>query len=211
MNLETINPYVLKILIAARKEDSVIGISKRIGLSFGWTYKWVKELIKEGILKEKWRGIILQEDNKSYKKILNFIKEIQDIRFYYSALSLFGVRYCFTKTDAVYIWTEGRYNIARYREFYPIFIKIKKEDYPILLQYCKKLNLKVKARKGVFYVPEVLKDFKCVKKNDLLVEPLDETIEFMEKNIYNFQPALEMIQEMYGRRLGIKYKEAGLM
>lgn len=211
MNLETLNPYVLKILIAIRKEDSVIGISKRINLSFGWTYKWVKELVKEGILKEKWRGIVLQERNKTYKKILKFIKEIRDIRFYYSVLNLFGIRYCFEKTDAVYIWAEGRYNIARYKEYYPIFIKIKKEDYPFFLQYCKKLNLKIKARKGIFYVPEVLKDFKCVKKNDLFVEPLNETIEFMKKNIYNFQPALEMIQEMYGRKLGIKYRETSLM
>jgi DNA-binding Lrp family transcriptional regulator len=207
MNLETLNPYVLKILIAIRKEDSVIGISRRINLSFGWTYKWVKELVKEGIIKERWRGIVLQEDNKTYKRILKFIKEIRDIRFYYSVLNLFGIRYCFEKTDAVYIWTEGRYNIARYREFYPIFIMIKKEDYHIFLRYCRKLNLKIRARKGIFYVPEVVEDFKFVKKDDLFVEPLNETIEFMKKNIYNFQPALEMIQEMYGRKLGIKYKE----
>src|SRR3990172_9035085 len=112
MKIELLNPYVIKILISLRKEDSISSISKRIGLSYGWTNKWVGELIKE--------------------RILNFIKEnLNDVNFYYSVLNLFGIEYCFTKTDAVYVWTEGRYNIARYKEFYPIFVKIQRKDYPI--------------------------------------------------------------------------------
>lgn len=212
MNIELLNPYVIKILISLKDQDSISSISKRINLSYGWTNKWINELIKEGILKEKWRGVILQKDNKSYQSIIKFIKEtLVDIKFYYSALQLFGIEYCFTKTDGAYVWTEGRYNIARYKEFYPIFIKVKKKDYPVFLEYCNKFKLKVNAKKGVFYVPEILEDFKFVKKNDFNVEPLEESIEFMKKNIYNFEPALEMIQEMYGKKLNIKYKEAGLL
>ena len=206
-----LNPYIIKILITTRKEDSIIGISKRIGLSFGWTYKWVKRLVKEGILKERWRGVILQEKNKSYKKILGFIKEMRDVRFYYSVLNLFGIKYCFTKTDAVYVWTKGRYNVARYKEYYPIFIKIKKEDYKIFLYYCRKLSLKINSKKGIFYVPEILEDFTFVKINNAPVESLDETVEFMKKNIYNFQPALEIIKEDYNKRLKVKYKESNFL
>lgn len=212
MRMELLNTYVMKILISLRKEDSISSISKRIGLSYGWTYKWVNELIKEGVLKEKWRGIVLQEQNKTYKTILNFIKEnFQDPKFYYFALGLLGIKYCFTKTDAVYIWTEGRYNIARYKEFYPVFIKIKQSDYPIFLEYCKKLGLKINSKKGTFYLPEILQDFKSAKKNSFFVEPLEKTIKFMEKNIYNFQPALEIIAETYGKKLNIKYKEVNLL
>lgn len=211
MEIELLNPYVIKILIAARKEDSIIGISKRINLSYGWTNKWINELIKEGIFREKWRGITLQENAETYKKILKFIKEMQDVRFYYSILNLFGIRYCFTKTDAVYIWTDGRYNIARYKEFYPLFIKVKKEDYSIFLEYCKRLGLRINADEGIFYSPEIFKEFKSVNKNGFFVEPLVETIKFMQKNVYNFQPALEIIQEAYGKKLGVKYKESNLM
>ena len=208
MEIGLLNPHVIKILTSARKEDTIIGISKRINLSYGWTNKWVNELIKEGVFKEKWRGIILQEDNKTYQKILKFIKDIKDVRFYYSVLNLFGIEYCFTKTDAVYVWTEGRYNIARYKRFYPIFIKINESDYPIFLEYCRKLGLSINSKEGIFYSPEVLKRVKAVKRHGFSVEPLDETIKFMQKNIYNFQPALEMIQETSGRKLGIKYREA---
>lgn len=212
MKIELLNPYVIKILISLRKEDSISSISKRINLSYGWTNKWINELIKEGILKKRWRGIILQEKNKNYKKILNFIKEnLKDINFYYSVLNLWGIKYCFTKTDAVYIWTEGRYNIARYKEYYPIFVKIKKSEHNLFLKYCKKLGLKINSRKGIFYNVEISDEFKSIKKNDFFVEPLDETIHFMQDNIYNFEPALEMISEMYNKKIKIRYKEVNYL
>ncbi|MEK6926545.1 MAG: hypothetical protein AABW50_04675 [Nanoarchaeota archaeon] len=212
MKIELLNPYVIKILISLRKEDSISSISKRINLSYGWTNKWINELVKEGILKKKWRGVVLQEKNKNYKRILKFIKEnLNDINFYYSILKLLGIEYCFTKTDAVYVWTEGRYNIGRYKEYYPIFIKIKKAEYSIFLAYCKKLGLKISSNKGVFYNVEVLDSFEFVKKNGFLVEPLDDTINFMEDKIYNFEPALEIINEMYNKKLKVKYKEVNYM
>jgi len=185
----------------------VSSISKRIGLSYGWTYKWANELIKEGIFKEKWRGIILQKNNENYKRIMKFIKNIKNVNFYYSVLDLFGIKYCFTKTDAVYIYTEGRYNISRYKGYYPIFIKIKREDYNLFLEYCKRLDLKINAKRGIFYVPEISVRFKVTRIKSTCVEPLDETINFMKKNIFNFEPALEMIQEIYHKDFGIKYKE----
>lgn len=208
MRIETLNPYVIKILVSLRKEDSISSISKRINLSYGWTHKWVNELIKEGILKEKWRGVVLNEENESYKIIVKFLKEsLNKISFYYSALQLFGIEYCLTKTDAVYVWTEGRYNIARYKEYYPIFIKVRKMDYSIFLRYCKRLGLKINSNKGVFYVVEVVEDIKAVKKNNFYVDSLNETIDFMQDNIYNFEPALEMINEIYDKKLKVKYKE----
>ena len=212
MKIETLNPYVIKILVSLRKEDSISSISKRINLSYGWTHKWVNELVKEGILKEKWRGVVLNEKNKSYKIIIKFLKEsLNKISFYYSALQLFGIEYCFTKTDAVYLWTEGRYNIARYKEHYPIFIKIKNKDYDIFLDYCKRLGLKINSNKGVFYNVEIVEEIKAVRKKDFYVVSLNEAIKFMQENIYNFEPALEMIKEMYNKKLNIKYKEVSYL
>jgi len=212
MKIEMLNQYVIKILISLRKEDSISSISKRINLSYGWTNKWVNELIKEGILKEKWRGVVLNEDSESYKNIIKFIKEnLNNTNFYYSALELFGIDYCLTKTDAVYVWTGGRYNIARFKDYYPIFIKIKKKDYPVFLEYCKKLGLKINPYKGIFYNIEISDDIKCVRKENYSVDSLKETIRFMQENIYNFEPALEMIKESYNKKLDVKYKEANYL
>ncbi|MEK6936592.1 MAG: hypothetical protein AABW58_00815 [Nanoarchaeota archaeon] len=57
-------------------------------------------------------------------------------------------------------------------------------------------------------MPEILDSFKANKVKYMSVEPLDETINFMKNNIYNFQPALEIIQEIYNRKLNTKYKES---
>ena len=92
MNIDTINPYVIKILISVRENDSISSISKRIGLSYGWTHKWITELVKEGILKEKWRGVVLQEKNRSYREILKFIRNnVSETSLHYSILNLFGI------------------------------------------------------------------------------------------------------------------------
>ena len=209
MEITTINHYVMKIIIAARKQDSINQIAKRIKLSYGWTYKWCKELIKLGVFKKSKLKLILNEENRFYKNTLEYIKAnfSKDINFYYSVLELFGVKYCFTKTDAVFIWTKGGYNIARYKEYYPIFIKIKNDNFKVFKEYCKKLSLNIISKKGVFYSIEILEDFEVSKSNSIPVDSLEEAIGFMKKNIYNFQPALEMIQEMYGKKLNIKYRE----
>ena len=209
MEINTINPYVVKIIIAARKQDSINQIAKRIKLSYGWTYKWCKKLTNLGVFKESGLKLILNIENKFYKNTLDYIKEnfSDDINFHYSVLELFGIKYCFTKTDAVFIWTKGGYNIARYKEYYPIFIKIKKDYLSVFEGYCKKLNLKIDRKRGIFYHVEILDDFEISHLDNIPVDSLKVTIGFMKKNIYNFQPALEMIKEMYNKKINIKYKE----
>ncbi len=210
MEIDILNPYVMKILICARREDSINAISKRIGLSYGWTYNWIKRLVDIGTFKVTKTGLLLQENDKFYDRVLDFIKENfkNDISFHYSVLSLFGIKYSFTKTDAVLIWTNGGYNISRYMGYYPIFIKIKKSDNSLFEWYCKKLGLHINSGGGGFYSVELLADFDVSYKKGIPVDTLDLTIAFMKKNIYNFEPALEMIQDIYGKKFGIKYKEA---
>ncbi len=209
MEINILNPYVMRILICARREDSINSISKRMGLSYGWTYNWIKKLVDIGTFKVTKTGLLSQENNEFYIRVLDFIKENfkNDISFHYSMLSLFGIKYCFTKTDAVVIWTNGGYNISRYRGYYPIFIKIKKSDNSLFEWYCKKLGLHINSDGGVFYSVELLEDFDVSYKKGIPVDTLDLTIAFMKKNIYNFEPALEMIQDIYGKKFGIKYKE----
>ncbi len=205
MDMDILNPHVVRIIIAARKEDSISGISKRIGLSYGWTYKWALELEKAGVLKRKGKKVFLDEKKGFYREVLGFLRASlgENPGFYYSALGLFGIKYCFTGTDAVFVWTEGGYNIARYRDYYPIFIKVRKSDREIFEFYARKLGLGGK----IFYEPVFLEDFPVHYHKGKPVDSLDETIRFMKKYIYNFESALEMIQEMYGKKAGVKYRE----
>jgi len=210
MKIDLINPYVVKIIIASRKEDSIRAISQRIQLSYGWTYKWIQALAKIGVFRLTKTRAYINDKNEFYKKTIAYIKEVltKDVSFYYSILSLFGIKYCFTKTDAVFIWTKGGYNIARYRGFYPIFIKTEKNEKKIFENYCKKLHLNLNRRKGIFYDVVYADHIDATNIDGVPVDTLEETIYFMKHNKYNFEPALEMIKEMYKKKIKVKYKEA---
>jgi hypothetical protein len=211
MKLDIMNPHVMRIIIAARPEDSISAISKRIGLSYGWTYKWALELEKAEVFKRSGKKLILNEKAQFYRQVLRFLNITlgKDVDFHYRVLPLFGVKYCFTSTDAVFFWTDGGYNIARYHSHYPIFIKVKSSDRETFEFYMKKLEL-IGKKEGVYFEPSFLDDFNVSTHEGVPVDSLDETITFMKKYFYNFEPALEMVQEMYGRKLGVKYKEAVL-
>jgi hypothetical protein len=60
---------------------------------------------------------------------------------------------------------------------------------------------------GVFYAlyPEV--NFKFEEVNGFCVTPLKETVEFCQRNVYSFEPALEMLDEMYRLGLHVSYME----
>ena len=209
MNLELINPYVLRILISVRNKDSINAISKRINLSYGWTHNWIKKLVNLNVLELTRMNVWLNGDNEFYRRTLKYIKEVlsNNVSFYYNALSLFGIKYCFTNTDGVFIWTKGGYNISRYKNYYPIFIKVKKENKNLFEDYCKKLGLRINKNNKIFYMVNYLDDFEVSYCDNIPVDSLNDTIKFMLKNKYNFEPALEMINEMYGKKLKVKYKE----
>ncbi len=209
MEIEILNPHAMKILISARETDSINSISKRIGLSYGWTYKWVCKLAAIGVFRITRTKLYLNKKNRFYTQTMEYIitNFSKDINFHYSVLGLFGVKYSFTSTDSVFIWTKGGYNIARYKDYYPVFIKIKKSDYRIFEEYCKNLRLKINGNAGIYYNVRILKDFEISYCNGLPVDSLETTIKFMKKYIYNFEPALEMIKEMYGKNIRVRYRE----
>ena len=152
----------------------------------------------------------LNENNTFYKKTLQYIKNTfsNNIQFYYESLPLSGVTYSFTQTDSVFIWTRGGYNIARYRGFYPIFIKVKTKDKGMFKKHCKKLSLRINKKTGIFYKVTFLNSFEIGFCSEIPVDNLQNTISFMKKNKYNFEPALEMIKELYKKDIKVKYKEA---
>ncbi|MFH1053976.1 MAG: hypothetical protein V1740_06175 [Candidatus Woesearchaeota archaeon] len=208
MDLEIINPYIMKIIIAAREKDSINSLARRIKVSYGWTYKWVKELAMIGVFKLYRMKIRLNKENSFYKKVLKFIKVTfrHDVSFFYSAICLFGIQYCFTKTDSVFVWTKGAYNIGRYKNHYPIFIKIMKKDKEIFYYYMKKLGLN--RKQGIYFSLEFVEEIECDFLDNIPVDSLKDTIKFMRKYIYNFEPALEMIEKMYNIKTGVNYQEA---
>lgn len=133
----------------------------------------------------------------------------------YGLVNEVKMRYAFTAADAVFFWTKGGYQVDRFFGFYPIHLKVKENDLKRWQRFFKSRNVRFYVRGkaikqtlfGVFYVlyPEV--DFKSERVEGFNVIPLKETVDFCEKNIYVYEPALEMLNEMYKLGLKASYKE----
>ena len=214
--LDLINPYTAKIAIAARDGDSIRQISKKINESYGWTYKWMSELEGIGVIKRKKQEIYIDKNSKFYKEMVRLIKtSLRDnlsLSDAYLLPNLAGLEYIFTNTDAVFIWTKGGYNIGRSKDSYPIFIEILENDKNSWEGFFSKLNIRYAFRnerkKGIYFVVSLSKSIEkeYCERNPVL--PLIKTIEWAKEYSFNFQPALEMLDEMYNLNIGIRYAQA---
>jgi hypothetical protein len=134
----------------------------------------------------------------------------------YELVKQAGLKYAFTGPDAVFFWTKGGYQVDRFFGFYPIHVLVRKTDLNRWKEFFKSVGkgfwVKDSPVKqtlfGVFYVLYPKVDFDVEQVESFNVVPLKETVVFCEQRIYSYEPALEMLDEMYGLGLRIRYKEA---
>lgn len=142
-------------------------------------------------------------------------KKRTDIRKSYEIVKDYGRKYAFTREDAVFIWTKGGYQADRFDCFYPIHIKVREKDlegWKSFFKTNKRMffvsgeSLK-KTFFGVFYVLYPESEFKAKELGGFKVVPLKEAVEFCRRHLYTYEPALEMLGDMYGLGIERKYKE----
>jgi hypothetical protein len=134
----------------------------------------------------------------------------------YDLLNESGMHYALTGPDAVFFWTKGGYQVDRFFGFYPIHLKVERKDLKKWRSFfsSRRQRFYVKDQPirqtlfGLFYVlyPEV--DFKAEEVNGSCVTPLKETVQFCQKNIYSYEPALAMLDRTYNLGLKVRYTEA---
>lgn len=217
--IETINPHVVKILITAKNGDSARAISKRISLSYAWTYNWIKKLVDLGAIKREGQKIKINKENSFYMGFLGFIKKTLkknlSLTDAYSLPNLTGLEYAFTSTDAVFIWTKGGYNIGRNKDCYPIFIEVLEKDLDkwriFFGNFFIRYSERIKRKRGIYFILTAKKKVEKEFVNGVFVIPLKKTVEYARKYIYNFEPALEMLNKAYNLNIRIKYAEKEAM
>jgi len=134
----------------------------------------------------------------------------------YDLLREAGMEYALTGPDAVFFWTKGGYQVDRFFGFYPIHLKVKKNDLGRWKEFfnLKKQRFHVEGQPvrrtlfGLFYVLYPAADFKTEGVGDFRVDPLKDTVRFCRDKIYSYEPALEMLDEMYDLGLKVDYREA---
>lgn len=138
-----------------------------------------------------------------------------DVAGSYELLKNAGLPYALTGPDAVFVWTKGGYQADRFFGFYPIHLKVKKRDLQKWRRFFKSRRKPFRVEGepskqtlfGVFYSLYPAVDFEAQEVDNFCVTPLKETVEFCQRNIFAFEPALEMLDEAYDLRLGARYVE----
>jgi hypothetical protein len=172
--------------------------------------KVLHDMVKKGLLERPGWGKYRVNSPEEY------LARRMNISQAYELLNQAGMDYALTGPDAVFLWTKGGYQVDRFFGFYPIHLKIKKNDLRKWEKFLgsRKQRFHVKDQPiretlfGLFYVLYPEKDFRTEEVETFRVDPLKDTVEFCRSKIYSYEPALEMLNEMYGLGLKVEYREA---
>ncbi|MDZ7688652.1 MAG: hypothetical protein U5J64_08020 [Halobacteriales archaeon] len=213
MSLELINQHVAKILLALEPGNSINRVSQKTGSSYGWTHEWVERLEEADVIKRE-NGLsvkdeeIVEELEALARSVFSRDMSLKDA---YLLPNFSGMDYRYSKTDAVYIWTKGGYQVARNQNDYPIFIDVKRSELEAWKNFLEDFSVEYtvedrrKGEEGIYFILNPMPGFDSEWFENTSVTPLDETVEWAKGYRYNFEPALEMLDGMYD--LGVAYSE----
>ena len=125
--------------------------------------------------------------------------------------------FAFTRIDAVYVWTQGGYQVSRDPDDYPLFLAVREQDIESWQRFFERFGIttgferrSADAFEGSLQV--VLKECSTVNPDHVEGYPVvsrSETIAFMRENYATFQSALAMLDRMYNDLyLRVAYRES---
>lgn len=171
--------------------------------------KVLHDMAKKGLLEREGWGKYKVNSPKEY------LAKKTNIAASYNLLKEASMRYALTGPDGVFFWTKGGYQVDRFFGFYPVHLKVEEQDLgrwkrffgSRKQRFCIKASCSRHTLFGVFYLLYPIVEFEVEEVNGFCVSPLRETVKFCQKNIYSYEPALEMLDEMYNLGLHARYME----
>jgi hypothetical protein len=210
--MDFVDSTAAKIVLAARDGDSIRRVSQKIDGTYSWVYTWVERMETIDVV-ERTDGIRITspEVRDGYAQVMETIarETSPSVDEVYVIPHFAEMDFAYTKIDAVYIWTQGGYQIARGGHAYPVFIQINDADieqwrsffdrYDIPCLIDERDDAVVEDTDGSVYYSLYPTtgpiDPEWSDGNPVI--PLSETIEYMQEYRWNFEPALEMVADEY--------------
>ena len=97
-------------------------------------------------------------------------------------------------------------------ESYPIFIEVLEKDKNAWQKYFDQFFIsyvfKNERKKGIYFVISMAYNIEKEYCEGIPVLPLAKTVEWAKKYSFNFEPALEMLDQLYDLKMGVKYAGA---
>ena len=122
-------------------------------------------------------------------------------------------KYAFTNSTAVSIWTDGYYWTDFTKGFKPIHLNILKRDVKYWEEFFRKNNTEYvfkgenKTLFGLTYVLHPKEKLIIENKDGDFIVPLKNIVEFCQKNIYLYRPALEYLDKKYNLNILDDYEQ----
>ena len=125
--------------------------------------------------------------------------------------------FAFTLIDAVYVWTQGGYQVGREPDDYPLFLAVREKDVDAWQRFFEQFGIPTgfeRRPEDSFEGPlqVVLNERSVLNPNHVEGYPVisrHETIAFMQEHYATFQSALAMLDRMYDDLdLDVSYRES---
>lgn len=113
--------------------------------------------------------------------------------------------FSFSRIDAVYVWTQGGYQVSRSPEDYPLFLAVREQDEVKWVEFFESVNIPTASERQprseiqgpIQFVldPRTPLDIEYVKGYPVI--PREKAIAYMQEHYVVFKPALAMLSRMY--------------
>ena len=170
--------------------------------------KIIHDLIKLDFMKRVKRGRYkVVQPSDFIKKIVKESLEKEGI------LKNSNKKYAFTESTAVSIWTNGYYWTDFTRGFKPIHIAVLKKDIRYWANFFRENDAEYviegenKTLFGLTFILHPKEKIMVENKEGNLVLPLKNIIDFCQKNIYLYKPALEYLDKKYNLNIIDNYEQ----
>ncbi len=150
----------------------------------------------------------IESFKKMVKTVLSEDLELDDA---YLLPNFSGMEYRFSKTDVVFSWTKGGYQIGRDQNDHPVFFDVYQADAEKWQSFFEDIGIDTTIGRrmegeGIHFILYAVRGMKIDRVETTSVTPLDQTVEWAKQCKANFRPALEMLDEMYDLDIGFEYR-----
>ena len=217
---ELFNDTRVRVLLALSPGDSIRRVAQRIQSPYETVRQAVNTLEAGGFVHyDDGLSVTDQQVMETAHRLLAMSARMSppSIEEAYVLPQFADAAFAFTRIDAVYVWTQGGYQVARNPEDYPLFIAIHDCDVEYWEQFFEEFGIPVvferqpaEAVDGPLQIvidPQPSFDMDWIEGYPVI--PREETITYMRDHSAHFQSALAMLDRMNDDLdLDVAYRES---
>lgn len=205
---ELTNDTEAQVLVATETGDSIRAVAGRIQRPYETVRQAVNRLEDAGFVDYD-DGLAVTDDHvrEAARELLAASARVSPptITEAYVLPQFFDRSYAFSRIDAVYVWTQGGYQVARDPDDYPLFIAVHEADLSAWESFFASFDvptaLERQPPESVSGSLHIVLDPRSELDVDFVegrpVVPRAETIEYMFEHYAHFQSALSTLDRMY--------------